>query len=138
MYTDASNMGFGVGGFWYALVCTRMDLHISVREMYPIILAVELWAAEIQNKHIQFHCDNIAIVYAINKQTAKDPNLMKLVRRQVVQALIFNMRFEAVHIPGLKNVLADKLSRFQITEFRNLAPHMDKAQTDIAHLVGDL
>jgi hypothetical protein len=35
---------------------------------------------------------------------------MKLVRRLVVQALIFNMRFEAVHIPGLKNVLADKLS----------------------------
>jgi hypothetical protein len=61
--------------------------------MYPIILAVELCAAEIQNKHIQFHCDNIAIVYAINKQTAKDPNLMKLVRRLVVQALIFNMRF---------------------------------------------
>jgi hypothetical protein len=48
------------------------------------------------------------------------------------------MRFEAVHIPGLKNVLADKLSRFQITEFRNLAPHKDKAQTDIAHLVNNV
>jgi hypothetical protein len=139
MHTDASNMGFG--GFfcthWFAHDWTPswLDLHIFVREMYPIILAVELWAGEIQNKHIQFHCDNIAVVYAINKQTAKDPNLMKLVRRL---APIFNVRFEAVHIPGLKNVLADNLSRFQITEFRNLAPHMDKAQTDIAHLVGDL
>jgi hypothetical protein len=84
---------------------------------------------------LKISCDNIAVVYAINKQTAKDPNLMKLVRRL---APIFNVRFEAVHIPGLKNVLADNLSRFQITEFRNLAPHMDKAQTDIAHLVGDL
>ena len=139
MHTDASDMGFG--GFfcthWFAHDWTPswLDLHIFVREMYPIILAVELWAGEIQNKHIQFHCDNIAVVYAINKQTAKDPNLMKLVRRL---APIFNVRFEAVHIPGLKNVLADNLSRFQITEFRNLAPHMDKAQTDIAHLVGDL
>lgn len=63
---------------------------------------------------------------------------MKLVRRLVVQALIFNVRFEPVHIPCLKNILADKLSRFQITEFRKLASHMDNTQTDIAHLVGYL
>lgn len=142
MYTYASNMGFGafVGTHWFAHERTPswLDLHISVREMYPIILAIEFWEGEVKNKHIQFHCDNIAVVYAINKQTAKDPNLMKLVRRLVVQALIFNVRFEAVHIPCLKNILADKLSRFQITEFRKLASHMDNTQTDIAHLVGDL
>lgn len=36
---------------------------------------------------------------------------MKLIRRLVIQALRFNIFFSARHIPGLRNVIADKLSR---------------------------
>ena len=115
MYTDASNIGFGgfIGTQWFVSAWPKswLDLHISVRELYPIVLALELWAKEIQNKHIEFHCDNLAVVYSTNKQTAKDPHLVKLIRRLVIQALRFNIFFSARHIPGLRNVIADKLSR---------------------------
>jgi hypothetical protein len=70
-----------------------------------------------------FHCDNLAVVYSTNKQTAKDPHLMKLIRRLVIQALRFNIFFSARHIPGLRNVIADKLSRLQMVEFRRVARH---------------
>ena len=36
---------------------------------------------------------------------------MKLIRRLVIQALRFNIFFSPRHIPGLRNVIADKLSR---------------------------
>ena len=142
MYTDASNLGFGgfLGTHWFYHGWTDswLKLHISIREFYPIVLAVELWSQILRNKHVQFHCDNIAVVHCINKQTAKDVQLMALVRRLVVQALKYNIFFEAKHIPGLKNILADKLSRFQVSDFKRLAPEMDQTPTDVSHLMKDL
>jgi len=141
MYTDASNVGFGgfLGTHWFVSTWPKpwLDLHISVRELYPIVLAVELWANEMQNKYIEFHCDNLAVVFAINKQTAKDQFLMKLIRRLVIQALRSNIVFKAKHIPGLQNTIADKLSRLQMAEFRRIAPYMDKECTEISHLVNN-
>jgi hypothetical protein len=141
MYTDASNIGFGgfIGTQWFVSAWPKswLELHISVRELYPIVLALELWAKEIQNKHIEFHCDNLAVVYSTNKQTEKDPHLMKLICRLVIQALHFNIFFSTRHIPGLRNVIADKLSRLQMDEFRRVAPYMDKEPTVVSHLVSN-
>ena len=63
---------------------------------------------------------------------------MKLIRRLVIQPLRFNIFFSAWHIQGLRNVIADKLSRLQMDEFRRVAPYMDKEQTVISHLVNNL
>lgn len=112
-------------------------MHISVRELYPIVLALELWADQLANKRILFHFDNISVVYCINKQTYKNPDSMRLIRRLVVQALTFHIYFEAEHVPGITNILADKLSRFQIEDFKQLATGMDPVQTEISHLVQD-
>ena len=62
---------------------------------------------------------------------------MKLIRRLVIQGLRFNIFFSARHIPGLGNVIADKLSRLQMVEFRRVAPYMDKERTVISHLVNN-
>jgi hypothetical protein len=59
------------------------------------------------NKRIIFHCDNISVLYCINKQASKDPDLMRLIRRLVVQALKFHIYFDAEHVPGIKNILAN-------------------------------
>ncbi len=40
---------------------------------------------------------------------------MQLVRRLVFIALKFNIRFSAIFVPGVENVLVDRLSRLQIT-----------------------
>jgi len=70
--------------------------------------------------------DNQAVVYIINKQTSKDPSIMKLVRRFVVLILKYNILFQALHIEGVQNIAADQLSRLQITQFKNTFPYMDK------------
>ena len=47
---------------------------------------------------------------------------MALLRQLVLACLRININFTASHIPGRCNILADKLSRLKVDEFRVLAP----------------
>lgn len=67
----------------------------------------------------------MALVYIINKQTSKDPTIMKWVRQLVLLILKFNIMFQALHIKGIKNIAADQLSRLQIHQFKKDFPLMD-------------
>ena len=75
-----------------------------------------------QTKVSVFFTDNEALVPIINNQTSREPHVMALLRPLVVACLRFNINFAARHIPGQTNTVADKLSRLQVDEFRQLAP----------------
>lgn len=130
MYTDASNVGIGgcLGSSWYSCDYSAQWLkyHITVREFFAIIVALEIWGETLSNKRIQFFTDNMAVVHIINSNTSKDPSSMKLMRRFMINVLKYNIVFQATHIPGLSNVAADQLSRLQIDEFHKQFPGMDK------------
>ena len=96
--------------------------------MFPIVLAVELFHDTFTNKNVLFYSDNMAVVYIINQQTSKDNMIMRLVRRLVVNCLKFNILFQAKHIPGMNNTLADYLSRQQIQEFLHTSPFLAHQQ----------
>lgn len=81
------------------------------------------------NKRVCFFSDNMTVVQVIKKQTAKETTIMKLLRKLIVQCLKFNILFVAKHVPGVNNVLSDKLSRLQIMEFHKLARYMDHHST---------
>ena len=127
LYTDSSNIGFGgfLNNEWFAGIWPEAwkRYHITVKELFPIVLAVEVWAKYLQNRCILLHTDNIACVYVINKLSSKDCTLMVLVRRLVIQSLRYNILFKAEHLPGIRNDLSDRLSRQQITEFLQTFPH---------------
>ena len=131
LHTDAAgSLGYGAimntqwfYGTWPPQIS---DYSITFKELFPIVLAFELWADKLKNKCITLHCDNFAVVYILNKQTSREPSIMALVRHLVVLCMLNNILIKAVHIPGEKNTLPDLLSRFQVSEFRKRAPHMDK------------
>ncbi|KAK3101174.1 hypothetical protein FSP39_001529 [Pinctada imbricata] len=135
LYTDASGIGLGgiLGEKWFSGKWTSewANFHISVKELFPIVVAVLLWGIEMTNKRVCFFSENMAVVQVINKQTAKDPHLMKLLRKLIVQCLKLNIYFRAKHVPGIDNVVSDRLSRLQITEFHALAPQMNSVETPI-------
>ncbi|XP_078330524.1 uncharacterized protein LOC144624540 [Crassostrea virginica] len=92
LYTDASgSLGFAaiLGQDWFASHWNVLlkDCQIAVKELFPIVLAIELWGNKIKNKRILFMSDNMAVVQIINKQTSKDRTIMKLVRRLVLATL---------------------------------------------------
>ena len=135
MYTDASGtLGyaaiFGTHWFAYPWVESMVPLGITIKELFPIFLALELWGKHLTNHKILFMSDNQAVVQVINKQSCYEPILMKLVRRLVLAALTNNIYFRSAHIPGKENVLADKLSRLKFQEALLMAPWLD--QTTIA------
>ena len=88
--------------------------NIANLEFYPIVVAVQMFGIKLANKHINFHCDNKAVVQVINKQSCKDPKLMKLTRHLVLTSMQYNIKFSASHIPGEINHLPDALSRLQM------------------------
>ena len=86
------------------------------------MLSVLLFGDAMRNQRITFFTDNAALVDIINKATSRDATVMVFVRRLVLACLNFNIVFRARHVPGVKNVLADSLSRLQVSRFRQLAP----------------
>jgi hypothetical protein len=119
LYTDASKHGFGgtYGSQWIQGIWPShwLRFHIAIWEIYPILALVETFGHKFANSKIIFHCDNESVVEIINKQTSKDPHIMAIVRPLVLKLLILNTRFCSVHIPGVNNIVADAVSRFQET-----------------------
>ena len=76
------------------------------------------------NHKIVLHSDNEATVYVINKLTSKDQVMMNWLRRLVFLGMKHNIMFRARHVPGLRNSLADSLSRFKFQEAFKIAPHL--------------
>lgn len=135
LFTDASNLGFGCTfdrqWFYGPFETDWLKYHISVREFFPIVLAMEIWGESLSNTAVVLHSDNSAVVHVINKNSSKDPHLMKLMRRLMLASLKYNIHFFAEHIPGLYNVAPDLLSRLQIQRFRELFPAMKAEKTSV-------
>ena len=68
----------------------------------------------IQNSNILFYCDNSAVVSIINKQSSTDNTIMSIMRPLVLILMKDNIFLRAKHLPGIDNILADKISRFQV------------------------
>ena len=137
LFTDASGaLGFGAifGSHWcYGKWPSDWQYqNIAILEFYPIVLSLYLWGATMSNQCVLFFTDNESLVHVINKQTCKDRVLMVFVRKLVSICLRHNILFKAKHIQGVRNKLADALSRLQVQIFRHLAPpHMDSSPTEI-------
>ena len=127
LYADAAGgIGYGelCGSEWFcgeSPVAWRL-FNVAALELYPIMAAVHVWGEAWANKSVCFFTDNEALVPIINNQTSREPHIMALLRPLVLACLRFNINFAACHIPGRINNLADKLSRLQVDEFRQLAP----------------
>lgn len=136
LYTDAaSTQGFAaiLGASWFATEWPDQfrHLHITVLELFPIVLAMEIWGSQFQNHKILFLTDNEAVVAIINKTSSKDKIIMKLVRRLVLICLRNNILFKAKHVPGKQNVIADKLSRLDFQKTLALAPWLNRQPVQI-------
>ena len=134
LYTDsATTCGiaavFGKKWFNGAWPDSWEKYHISILELFPIVAALEVWGSLLSNHCVLFLSDNMAVVDVINKQTARDRDLMVLVRRLTICAMQFNILLKAKHIPGKYNVVADKLSRFQVSEAKKWAPWLSENPT---------
>ena len=134
LYTDtAASFGYGAiySSYWFygAFPPQCRNYNITLLELYPIVLAINVWGHLWKNHCVRFYTDNLALVYILNQKTSKDKKIMKLVRCLVLACMNHNVMFQASHISGCKNVLADSLSRLQVKEFQRLSPSSKRYPT---------
>jgi hypothetical protein len=120
LHTDASNKACAAvySNMWFVIEfpISWASFNIAFLELYPIVVALEIFGSNMANQTITFHCDNLAVTQIINKQTSKDKAIMVLVRHLVLSAMKYNIIFKSQHIPGKYNILPDKLSRLQVSK----------------------
>ena len=139
LFTDAAS-NFGFGGYfqrkwfsseWPLELASSLESNWSMafRELYPIVVAAYLWGHLWCRKRIMFHCDNEAVVNIVNKGRSKMADIMKLMRTLTWLSVRNNFIIHCKHIPGVKNVIADALSRFNFQTFRAAAPAAEEHPT---------
>ena len=95
---------------------------IAPKELVPIVMAVALWGPQWAGEKVCCLCDNAAVVAAVNKGSARDPSLMRLIRLLTLLCAILNITISARHLPGVQNASADALSRNKLSVYFRLNP----------------
>ena len=132
-YSDASHseiLGFGsiLGDRW---ICSQWppsfirqcEPSIGYLELYALVLGIITWQDDcrLRDSRVQVHCDNMSVVHMINNITSSCKNCMFLLRKLILNGLLFNRRLTAKFVPTKENGVSDALSRLQFARFRKLA-----------------
>ena len=80
--------------------------------MINVFIALKLWRHELQGRTIVIHCDNMAVVSSISSGRFWDPFLGSVARNIWLLTATHDIDLTVVHIPGIKNIYADVLSRW--------------------------
>ena len=102
-------------------------LDINVNEITATLAAFKRWAPSWRTKRIIVHTDNTTTLTGIRKQTLKSPEQNSPLRELLLLGAQYDIRIDAVHIPGVENGLADALSRNFFDKIADWCPHW---QTD--------
>jgi len=118
---DASS--WGAGGFcgenWFSLQWSHQEkaMDISLQEMVAIILACKAFGHLWVGLKVTVRSDNQAVCSAVHSRRVRDPLMMNWIRELHFLEATGNFLVRARHVPGVENVLADKLSRNRIEGF---------------------
>lgn len=141
LQTDAAqSCGFGAVFNNCEWVCGTFSaecksLNIAILEFIPIVIALNIWAPNLENKCVRLDTDNMALVHIINSQTSKDPTIMILLRKFVLCLLENNILLRAYHISSANNAVSDAISRSLFQKARQLLPSLNKHPVEIpSHL----
>ena len=129
IWTDASGSK-GIGGIYLSHLFSahvprhHRRKHINWKEMYAVLYAFLLWHSNWENGELLVHCDNEAVVEAINKRSIRGPTITPLQTLLLIAAL-YNIAISAVWIPTASNSIADALSRHDFKRLANLGHQHD-------------
>ena len=135
--SDASG-SWGCGAFtstgqWFQLALSDswQEVHITVKELLPIVLAAATWGLLWLGFTVSCRCDNAAVVAIVNSGRSRMDRAMHLMRCLSFFLARWDMMFVCSHIPGTDNCAADALSRNSLSSFQSLVPEAEADPTPI-------
>ena len=115
-YSDAAG-SVGCGAVWgcrwlkFTWPQSYVSVAIAPKELVPVVMACAVWGREWRGQLVRVHCDNEAVVAVLNSGYSKDEHMMQLVRTLFFFLAEWDIWLHACHIPGERNVVADAISR---------------------------
>jgi hypothetical protein len=85
------------------------------------LVAAKRWGASWAGRHVLIRSDNAATVAAINNTTSRSPDLLLLIKELFWLSVEFDFRVSAKYLPGVDNILSDRLSRLHSIYNANVA-----------------
>ena len=135
--SDASG-SWGCGAFssgkdWFQLKLPESwrEVHITGKELLPIVISIALWGEQWRNRAVRCLCDNAAVVAILKSGRCKDVKVMHLMRSLFFFLAHYNLQVVAQHIPGAENGAADALSRNNQASFHLQVPSANKEPSAI-------
>ena len=134
--SDASGSrgcGAFAGPSWFKLQwpSSYSDVHISAKELVPIVIAAVVWVEGWRGTNVRVWCNNIAAVSTINHGLSSNSDVMHLARCLTFIRAKFEFELLASNLPGVRNPIADALSRNRMDSFHSLLPQADIVPTAI-------
>ena len=113
---------------WSKAIPTNMrHCHSMVHEAWAIVKACEHWNFQLMKRKFLISTDNRPIANLFTQEWKYlNPTTQKTIKRLWTD--ISPMDFDTYHVPGLKNILADSLSRFTMKMFPSKRIERDKQQ----------
>ena len=88
---------------------------ISALELLGSAVALRLWGSRVANGRVGIRAfqqtDSMVATYVTDKWGTSAPNVAFALRELVMAAILHNVDVKLKHFPGVKNALADTLSR---------------------------
>ena len=114
--TDASTVGWGahleqedISGIWSQ---PQSQEHINTLELMAVKLSLQHFATALRDRCVRLYCDNAtAVAYLKKEGGTHSPSLSILAEQILTQCDVLNLELLPVHLPGMRNVRADALSR---------------------------
>ena len=89
----------------------HIPININVQELYPILESLWRWGEEWRDCRVECVTDNTQVVAAINTGKSVNVRSMDIMRLIFWETVKFNCHLVGVFLPGVKNILADAVSR---------------------------
>ena len=142
--TDASG-AWGCGGYtsegvWFSLQWPELwaEVHITVKELLPIVLSVAIWGWQWAGELVKVRCDNAAVVHILRRGWCKNELAMHLLRSLFFWLARTQVTLEAIHIPGRDNGPVDSLSRNDPLSFLSQVSYAQESLSVIPPAVKEL
>ena len=122
IWSDSSETGWGgwtsqgdrTYGFWSLF---ESFLHINILELKAVLLLFQSFFRQTYNCSILIHTDNTTVIAYINNQGGScSARLCHLALELWNFCIQRNIMIQAIHIPGVENTEADKLSRMPFND----------------------
>ena len=116
IFVDASFMG--VGAFFenkvyaYGIPQWCRNWSIAHLELINVLITIRAFKITLRNSIVKIHCDNAAVVASLNNFRVQDELMLTIVRNIWLELASENIELITVHVPGVSNIYADVLSRW--------------------------